>query len=570
MQSRLRRTGFLPIFLMISVLNPMSEQNGFKVLIVEDNRVEGDLIEELLLETNTANRSDRRLSVGRASRLEEARDLLVAEKFDLILLDLSLPDSQGLSTIVKIQEYSVGTPIVVLTARNDEELAIQAIQTGAQDYLVKRKINSEMLRRSIRYAVERHHNQEALRKSEEKYRSVVENSLVGIAIISPPILRSEIQNWYFLEVNDALCDLLGYQREELLQENWTKLSFPEDWQASVVQLKKIIAGESDGYILDKRWRRKDGKTVYTRVSLRCIRRRDGSIDRLIKVVLDVSDRHRYEIQLKASKQFLKHTINATPDPIFVKDEQHRWIVLNDAFCELMGKPRQQLIGKSGYDFLPPATADIFWQTDEEILKTGIPNRTEEKFIDRDGKERIISTKKTVFEKAGGQKFLVGTIRDVTEYKRQQIALEKSESRLQKITANVPGMIYQFRLAASGKKTFDCVSSGSKHLYQMEPDQIEENPDLILSTVHPEDISKLNKTIEISAAMLQPWHHEWRHILLDEVKWMQGASRPEKQPNGDIVWDGLVMDVTELKQAQQERDRLFRISLDLLSISAFDG
>ncbi|MCU0545905.1 MAG: PAS domain S-box protein [Oscillatoriaceae cyanobacterium Prado104] len=559
---------------MISVLSPIAERNGFKVLIVEDNLVEGDLIEELLIETNAARHSAQRLGekflVGRASRLSEAREILTTEKFDVILLDLSLPDSQDFSTIVKIQEYSVDTPIVVLTALNDEELAVQSIQAGAQDYLVKRNIDSEVLRRSIRYAVERHHNQEALRKSEEKYRSVVENSLVGIAIISPPISHDQIHNWQCVEANDALCNLLGYQREELLQANWENLSFPADWKASLAQLNRIIAGEIDGYVLDKRWRRKNGKIVYTRVSLRCIRRPDGSIDRMIKVVLDVSDRQRYEIQLKASKQFLKHTINATPDPIFVKDDRHRWIVLNDAFCELMGQPRHELIGKSGYDFLPPTTADIFWQKDEEILNTGIPDETEEQFIDREGKERIISTKKTVFKTANGKKMLVGTIRDVTEYKRQQTALENSESRLQKITANVPGMIYQFRMDALGNKSFNCVSSGSKNLYQLEPEEIETNPDVLFGCIHPDDLSNFYQSIELSAATLQPWHHQWRHIVSDRVKWLQGASRPEKQANGDIIWDGLVMDVTELKQTQQERDRLFSISLDLLSISGFDG
>ena len=409
---------------MISVLRSTAKRNGFKVLLVEDNQAEADLIEELLLETNVSRAESQRLSVSCTDRLSKAQQLLVCEDFDVILLDLSLPDSQDLSTIVKIQEYSLNTPIVVLTARNDEELAVQSIQAGAQDYLVKQKMDSEVLMRSLRYAVERQHNQEALQKSEEKYRSVVENSLVGIAIISPPTSPSEPEKCQWLEVNDALCDLLGYERQEILHGNWDRWGFPEDSPASLEQLNKILAGESEGYVLDKRWRRKDGKIVYTRVYLRCIRGRDGSIDRMIKEILDVSDRYRYEAELKASEEFLNHTINATPDPIFVKDEQHRWVVLNDAFCELMGKGRQELIGKSGYDFLPPAKAHIFWQKDEEILRTGIPVETEEQFTDSTGKERIISTKKSVFRTTNSSKMLVGTIRDVTEYKRQQAALGK--------------------------------------------------------------------------------------------------------------------------------------------------
>lgn len=407
------------IGMMISVLNPTTERNGFKVLLVEDNWAEAEVIEELLLQTNVARSLPQSLSVSRADRLSKAQQLLVTEKFDVILLDLSLPDSQDLSTIVKIQEYSLNTPIVVLTARNDEELAVQSIQTGAQDYLVKTKIDSEVLMRSLRYAIERQHNQEALQKSEAKYRSVVENSLVGIAILDAPTSPSEPERCEWLEVNDALCDLLGYEREELMQKNWAILSFPEDRQATFDELNKILAGASEGYVLDKRWRKKNGKIVYTRVSLRCIRSPDGAIDRMIKVILDVSDRYRYEFQFKTSEEFLKHTINATPDPIFVKDEQHRWVVLNDAFCELMGKPRSELIGKSRYDFLPSAKAEVFEQKDEEVLRTGIPVETEEKFTDSVGKERVISTKRSVFQTIDNSKMLVGKIRDVTELKQTQ-------------------------------------------------------------------------------------------------------------------------------------------------------
>ncbi len=555
---------------MISVLSTTAKRNGFKVLLVEDNQAEADLIEELLLETNVNRTECHRLSVSCTDRLSKAQQILVSEHFDVILLDLSLPDSQDLSTIIKIQEYSLNTPIVVLTARNDEELAVQSIQAGAQDYLVKRKIDSEVLMRSLRYAVERQHNQEALQKSEEKYRSVVENSLVGIAIIAPPISPSEPEKCQWLEVNDALCDFLGYERQEILHGNWEQWGFPEDWPASLEQLNKILAGESEGYVLDKRWRKKDGKIVYTRVYLRCIRGRDGSIDRMIKVILDVSDRYRYEAELKASEEFSNHTINATPDPIFVKDEQHKWVVLNDAFCDLMGKGRSELIGNSGYDFLPPAKAEFFWQQDEQVLQRSIPDETEEILTDRAGKERIIYTKKTVFNKADGTKMLVGTMRDVTEYKHQQVALQESEARFQIITANVPGMIYQYLLSVDGQTSFTYISPGSWQLYNLRPEQIEENPGLAFSAVHPDDISELQRSIATSAATQQAWQHQWRQVMGERVKWLQGAAKPSKQANGDIIWDGLVMDVTELKQTQQERDRFFNISLDLLCIAGFDG
>ena len=559
---------------MKAVFNLALPPTCFKVLLVEDNPQEAELIEDLL----SGISDQQRVLLTKVERLSEAQQRLNQETFDIILLDLSLPDSFGIETVARVQEYGVNVPIVVLTAQNDEELALRLISVGVQDYLVKRKIDGELLIRSLRYAIERQNSQDALRKSEEKYRSVVENSLIGIAIVAPIIAPAIAENCNWIEVNDALCNLLGYERDELVQKHWLELTHPEDFSTNIEELSQILAGTSDGYISDKRWLRKDGEIVHTRVSLRCIRGRDGSIDRIIEVVLDVSDRYRYEAKLKASEEFLNHTINATPDPIFVKDEQHRWIILNDAFCQLIGKSRQELIGKSDYDFFPKSEADVFWAKDEEVLTTGICLETEEKFTDAAGKERIISTKKSVFKRADGSKVIVGTIRDFTEYRRQQKALEQSEARFQKLVANLPGVIYQFRRSATGKRSFPYVSSGSRQLYELEAEAIEQNAELIFSEIHADDRLDFEASIAISAATLEPWQQQWRQILPSgKVKWLQGASRPERLNDrsksgseGDILWDGLVMDITELKQAQTERDRFFTISLDLLCIVGFDG
>ena len=559
---------------MKAVFNLAVPPTCLKVLLVEDNLQEAELIEDLLSEIS----SQQRILLTKVERLSQAQERLNQENFDIILLDLSLPDSRGIETVARVQEYGVNVPIVVLTAQNDEELALRLISAGVQDYLVKRKIDGELLIRSLRYARERQNSQDALRKSEEKYRSVVENSLIGIAIVAPIIDTASPENCNWIEVNDALCNLLLYERDELVQKNWLSLTHPEDFDASTEKMSQIFAGTIDGYISDKRWFRKDGEIVYTRVSLRCIRGRDGSIDRMIKVVLDVSDRYRYEAQLKASEEFLNHTINATPDPIFVKDEQHRWMILNDAFCQLLGKSREELIGKSDYDFFPNSEAGVFWTKEREVLTNNVCLEIEENFTDSSGKEHIISTKKSVFHRADGSKIIVGTIRDFTEYRRQQIALEQSEARFQKLVANLPGIIYQFRSCATGEKSFPYVSSGSRQLYELEAQAIEQNAELIFTGIHADDILNVEASIEVSAATLEPWQQQWRQILPSgKVKWLQGAARPEKLNHqsksgseGDILWDGLVMDITELKQAQTERDRFFTISLDLLCIIGFDG
>ncbi len=145
----------------------------------------------------------------------------------------------------------------------------------------------------------------------------------------------------------------------------------------------------------------------------------------------VPERKRVEEELKQSKEFLANVINALDDPVFVKDEQHRWAVLNDAACEVMGRPREELIGKTDYDLFPKEQADVFWERDNSVLKSGETDVNEEE-ITWHGKLHTISTKKSVFtDSLTGKKFIAGTIRDITERKRAEEALRQSREELQK-------------------------------------------------------------------------------------------------------------------------------------------
>jgi hypothetical protein len=122
---------------------------------------------------------------------------------------------------------------------------------------------------------------------------------------------------------------------------------------------------------------------------------------------------------RLSQSFLVHIINSISDPIFIKDREHRWVLLNDAFCQLMGRDRQELLGKSDVDFFPPAEAEEFWAKDELVFTTEVPNENEECFTDVQDVIHYISTKKTVFADHQGQKFLSGIIRDITGRKRME-------------------------------------------------------------------------------------------------------------------------------------------------------
>nr|WP_321162500.1 PAS domain S-box protein [Nostoc sp. KVJ3] len=113
-----------------------------------------------------------------------------------------------------------------------------------------------------------------------------------------------------------------------------------------------------------------------------------------------------------SPAFLHQTINCISDPIFVKDRQHRWVLINDTYCDFVGHSREELIGKSDYDFFSQAEADVFRQKDELIFTTNITNESQDLFTDAQGITHLVSTKKSCFEDETGNKFLVGSIRDI--------------------------------------------------------------------------------------------------------------------------------------------------------------
>lgn len=128
----------------------MSEK-GIKLMLVEDNPGDVRLLEEVLRESGA---QDVQLT-GQAESLEQAMRMAEGEAFDLVLLDLSLPDSQGLETLVQMQQSAPGLAIVVLTGLDNEAMAVEALRKGAQDYLVKSQTDSRLLLRSVRYALQR-------------------------------------------------------------------------------------------------------------------------------------------------------------------------------------------------------------------------------------------------------------------------------------------------------------------------------------------------------------------------------------------------------------------------------
>lgn len=159
-------------------------QKDLKVLLIEDNPRDIDLIREMLIEAQ-----ENSFELERAARLKQGLEQLGNGRFDLVLLDLTLPDSQGFETFTATKEHAPHLPIIVLTDLNDEALAMKAVREGAQDYLLKGKMRGDLLARSMRYAVERKLAEDELRRHRDNLEELVAERTAELRAVNERLQR---------------------------------------------------------------------------------------------------------------------------------------------------------------------------------------------------------------------------------------------------------------------------------------------------------------------------------------------------------------------------------------------
>ncbi len=152
---------------------------------------------------------------------------------------------------------------------------------------------------------------------------------VGMAITSP-----ETKHW--LQFNDLLCDILGYTREELATKNWAELTHPEDLDKDLAEFERVLRGESEGYMMDKRFIRKDGAAVFATINVKCTRNSDGTVAYFVAMVQDISERKRKEEEYRT-------IIQASTDGFWITDTAGRILDANDSICRMLGYSREELL-----------------------------------------------------------------------------------------------------------------------------------------------------------------------------------------------------------------------------------
>lgn len=175
--------------------------------------------------------------------------------------------------------------------------------------------------------------------------------------------------------------------------------------------------------------RPDGPRMEVWITATPLFNHNGEIVGAIESLRDVTHHKEIARAWKETKNYLDAIINTIPDPIFVKDREHRFVTLNNGFCRFTGHTMEELLHKTDYEFFPKDEADIFRIKDEEVFTTRVANENEETLTDAKGNRHTIATKKSLYVSSDGEEFLVGIIRDISERKQMETALREVNKKL---------------------------------------------------------------------------------------------------------------------------------------------
>ncbi|HEX3001189.1 MAG TPA: PAS domain S-box protein [Methanoregula sp.] len=180
--------------------------------------------------------------------------------------------------------------------------------------------------------------------------------------------------------------------------------------------------------------RTDGKSFSLWVSSTPIFGEEGEVIGAIESLRDVTHQKKIARALKESRRYLDAIINTMPDPLFIKDHDHRFVTVNDSFCEFSGHSREELVGKTDHDIFRQEEAAIFEQKDFDVFRTRQGNENEEILTDSRGKIHTIVTKKALYVNASNEEFIVGVIRDITQRKKTEQALQLTLRKLNTLSS----------------------------------------------------------------------------------------------------------------------------------------
>lgn len=392
-----------------------------RVLLIEDNP--GDVF--LLREMVERELKSRFQVVHAVDRLEPAIQLMRSAEIDLVLLDLSLPDSHGLDTFSRAHAAAPDVPIIVLSGLDDEEMALQTVHYGAQEYLVKGRIDSHLLHRAMRYAIERARAETDLARERDLLHTLLDNI--------PDRIYFKDHKSRFIRINRALTKLFRMNRpEEAYGKTDADFYGPVHAREALEDEQRVMATGEPIYNKIEFETMTTGRKSWSLTTKLPLRDRKGRIIGTCGISREITKLKEMEEQLATERNLLRAVIDNLPDLIYLKDTQGRYLLDNIAHQRwLRASDQGEVVGRTVFDFYPDEIARAFHDDDVAILHSGEPlQNREERHVGADGTERWVLTTKMPWRGEDGVVHgLVCITRDITDKKQAEEDLRQAYAEL---------------------------------------------------------------------------------------------------------------------------------------------
>ncbi|TBW53763.1 diguanylate cyclase [Marinobacter halodurans] len=361
--------------------------------------------------------------------------------------------------------------------------------------------------------------------------------------------------------------MLGYAPDEIDNTlgEWSDRLHPEDRKACRQALEAHFCGESDSYTSVHRMRCKDGRYKWILDRGKVTEwNADGRPTRMIGTHSDINHVKQTELELREVNAYLSGIFASAEDvAIMVTRPDGDIALFNRGAEKLLGYEAAEVVGRmTPLAFHDPGEVAAWGKwlgmrdgravTGFEVFRRCIEDgrHCSERwtYLRKDGERRKVQlTISGIFDESGKNLGLLGVAVDMTEYQRAVDALEQNDHLLQDLTANVPGVIYQFLNRPDGSASFPYVSDGIWDIFEITAEQAHEDAANALRRIHAEDAAAVQASIDRSRDNLVPWICEFRVVLPEHgVRWLRGESTPRRAEDGSTLWHGYISDITQMK------------------------
>jgi PAS domain S-box-containing protein len=388
---------------------------------------------------------------------------------------------------------------------------------------------------------------ETIKKSEQRFRIIFENSLAVMLLIDPGTHR-------IISANKAAEKFYGWKRSEIEKMRVDDINTLTPAEIKV-EMEKARKSERIYFRFKHRLASGDVRDVEVysgKVEI------DGK-DYLHSIIHDISEQALAENNLKESEERFKALHNASFGGIMIHDKGIL-IDFNQVLSEMTGYTQEELKGMNVLDLI----AEYYRDFVNEKMLSGYEKPYEAVCLNKSGKEFPVRIEARNIPYKG-KMVRVAEFRDISEQKKAVEEQIKSLNLLNNLAAQVPGVVYQYRLYPDGRSAFPYSSPGMWDIYEVTPEQVREDASPVFTRIHPDDYDYIVESITKSAKNQTDYESDFRVILPQQgLRWRHSNARPELLEDGSTLWHGIITDVTERKlteEALRKSEERFRVAQD---------